>query len=164
MSMFDKNISQEKLKSLELAEDSREQEWKYPSFALKLMYGVPDWELIFPFPVQSPADKAEGDSFLKKLEAFLRAKLNPNEVDKTGLIPQEVYKGLGEMGAFAIKIRKEYGGLGLSQINYNRVIHLVASYCGSTAVLLSAHQSIGVPQPLKLFGTKEQKEKYLPKF
>ena len=164
MSMFDKNISQEKLKSLELAEDSREQEWKYPSFALKLMYGVPDWELIFPFPVQSPADKAEGDSFLKKLEAFLRAKLNPNEVDKTGLIPQEVYKGLGEMGAFAIKIPKEYGGLGLSQINYNRVIHLVASYCGSTAVLLSAHQSIGVPQPLKLFGTKEQKEKYLPKF
>jgi len=52
----------------------------------------------------------------------------------------------------------------MSQVNYNRAIHLVASYCGSTAVLLSAHQSIGVPQPLKLFGTDDQKKKYLPLF
>ncbi len=63
-----------------------------------------------------------------------------------------------------MKIPKEYGGLGFSQINYNRAIALVASHCGSTAVLLSAHQSIGVPQPLKLFGTPEQKKKYLPLF
>src|SRR6267154_1816473 len=96
MSMYDKNISQEKLKSLEFAEAAREQEWKFPSFALK--------------------------------------------------------------------IPKEYGGQGFSQYNYNRIMHLVSTYCGSTAVLLSAHQSIGVPQPLKLFGTPEQKKKYLPRF
>ncbi len=64
---------------------------------------------------------------------------------------------------FGIKIAKEYGGLGMSQINYNRIVQLVASHCASTAVLLSAHQSIGVPQPLKLFGTDEQKQKYLPR-
>lgn len=164
MSMFDKNISEDKRKSLELAEDSRESEWKYPSFALKLFHGVPEWDLIFPFPEQSAEDKKRGDEFLTKLERILRDKLNPDEVDRTTIIPDDVIKALGEIGAFAIKIPKEYGGLGLGQMNYNRAIHLVASYCGSTAVLLSAHQSIGVPQPLKLFGTDEQKKKYLPMF
>ena len=164
MSMFDKNISAEKRASLEFAEDAREKEWKYPSFALKLFYGVVDLPLIAPFPRQSEADKREGDFFLEKLSKFLKENLDPDEVDRTGLIPDKVYKGLGELKAFAIKISKEYGGLGLSQVNYCRAIHLVASFCGSTAVLLSAHQSIGVPQPLKLFGTEEQKKKYLPMF
>lgn len=164
MSLFDKNISEEKRKSLELAEDSREDEWKYPSFALKLFHGVPDWNLIFPFPAQPAQDRQEGEVFVQKLEKILREKLDPEKVDQTGLIPDEVMKALGDIGAFAIKIPKQYGGLGLSQMNYNRAIHLVASYCGSTAVLLSAHQSIGVPQPLKLFGTEEQKKKYLPMF
>jgi len=164
MNMFDKNISADKRASLELAEDSREQEWKYPSFALKLFHGILDWHLIHPFPLQPENDKIKGDIFLQKLEQFLREKLDPNEVDKTGDIPKEVLDGLAKMGAFAIKIPVEYGGLGFSQTNYNRAVHLVASYCGSTAVLLSAHQSIGVPQPLKLFGTEDQKRKYFPKF
>ena len=164
MSMYDKNISSEKRASLEFAEDAREQEWKYPSFALKLFYGKVDLPLIFPFPQQSEADKKEGDAFLEKLGTFLKQNLDPDEVDRSGIIPDKVIQGLGQLKAFAIKIPKEYGGLGLSQINYCRVVHLVASFCGSTAVLLSAHQSIGVPQPLKLFGTEEQKKKYFPMF
>lgn len=164
MSIFDKNISEEKLQSLELAEDSRESEWKYPSFVLKLFHGVVDHKLIFPFPHQSKEDNREGDEFVKKLETLLKEKLDPDEVDQTGIIPDDVIHALADIGAFAIKIPKEYGGLGLSQVNYNRAIHLVSSYCGSTAVLLSAHQSIGVPQPLKLFGTEEQKKKYFPLF
>lgn len=164
MSMFAKDISEEKRKSLEFAEDARESEWKYPSFALKLFHGQIDWKLISPFPRQAPDDKKRGDEFITQLDQILRKHLNPEEVDRTGIIPAEVYKALADIGAFAIKIPKEYGGLGLSQVNYNRAIHFVASYCGSTAVLLSAHQSIGVPQPLKLFGTEEQKKKYLPMF
>ncbi len=164
MSMFDKNISAEKRASLEFAEEAREQEWKYPSFALKLFYGQVDYPLITPFPQQSEADRKVGDAFLEKLNTFLKQNLDPDEVDRTGIIPDPVIKGLGELKAFAIKIPKEYGGLGLSQVNYCRAIHLVASFCGSTAVLLSAHQSIGVPQPLKLFGTEEQKKKYFPLF
>ncbi len=164
MSLFDKNISDEKRKSLEFAEDSRESEWRYPSFVLKLFHGDLDWKLIFPFPAQTDADKKTGDAFLAQLEKILKEKLDPDAVDQTGSIPDEVMKALARIGAFAIKIPKEYGGLGLSQANYNRAIHLVSSYCGSTAVLLSAHQSIGVPQPLKLFGTEEQKKKYLPLF
>ena len=164
MSMYDKNISEEKKKSLEFAEAAREVDWHHPSFALALFHGKVNWDLIYPFPEQSPEEKKKGDAYVQKLEKFLRENLDPDEVDKTGIIPDKVMKGLGELKAFAIKIPEEYGGLGFSQVNYNRTMHLVASYCGSTAVLLSAHQSIGVPQPLKLFGTPEQKKKYLPMF
>ncbi len=164
MSLFDKNISEEKKASLELAEQSRETQWQYPSFALHLFHGKVQWPLIYPFPVQSIEDKRKGDEFLRKLETFLKNNLDPNAIDETGVIPDHVIKGLADLGAFAIKIPAEYGGLGMSQVNYNRAIHLVASYCGSTAVLLSAHQSIGVPQPLQLFGTDAQKAKYLPMF
>jgi alkylation response protein AidB-like acyl-CoA dehydrogenase len=164
MSMFDKNIGKDKKDSLEFAEQQRETEWKYPSFALELFLGRLNFNLIHPFPEQSPEDKQKGDLFVAKLEKFLKENLDPNEVDKTCQIPDKVMKGLGELGAFAIKIPEEYGGLGMSQVNYNRAIHLVSSFCGSTAVLLSAHQSIGVPQPLKLFGTDAQKKKYFPMF
>ncbi|MGE0269512.1 MAG: acyl-CoA dehydrogenase family protein [Candidatus Omnitrophota bacterium] len=164
MSIFDKNISKEKRESLEFAEDQRETQWQHPSFALQLFHGKVDWDLIYPYPAQNDHDKKEGDDFVARLKDFLEKNLDPDDVDRTGIIPEKVYKGLTSLGAFAIKVPKEYGGLGLSQVNYNRAIHLVASYCGSTAVLLSAHQSIGVPQPLKLFGSEEQKKKYLPLF
>ena len=164
MSMYDKNISKDKRDSLEFAEEQRESEWKYPSFALQLFHGHPNFRLICPFPTQSAEDKEKGDALLQKIEIFLKENLDPDEVDRTAMIPDLVMKGLADLGAFAIKIPEKYGGLGMSQVNYNRAIQMVASYCGSTAVLLSAHQSIGVPQPLELFGTEEQKDKYLPMF
>ena len=164
MDMFAKGMSQEKKESLELAEASRECQWCYPSFVRELFHGKLPWQLIYPFPKQGEADKKIGTEYLEKLKTFLEANLDPDEVDKTGEVPDKVIRGLADMGAFAMKIPKDYDGLGLSQVNYNRAIHLVASYCGSTAVLLSAHQSIGVPYPLVLFGTEEQKRKYLPRF
>jgi alkylation response protein AidB-like acyl-CoA dehydrogenase len=164
MDMFDKDMSREKRDALELAEASRESQWSYPSFVREIFHGSLPWDLIFPFPMQSEADKKIGDDYVKIVEDFLQKNLNPDEVDKNGEIPDNVIKGLIDLGAFAMKIPKEYGGLGLSQVNYNRVIHMIASYCGSTAVVLSAHQSIGVPYPLTLFGTPEQKDKYLPRF
>jgi len=164
MDMYHKSISHEKRESLELAEGSRESEWNYPSFVRDIFYGKLSWDLIYPFPEQSESDKKIGTEYLEKLKGFLQANLDPDEVDKTGEIPPHVVKGLVDMGAFSMKIEPEYDGLGLSQINYNRAMHLVASYCGSTAVLLSAHQSIGVPTPLSFFGTPEQKKKYLPRF
>src|SRR4051812_41808601 len=115
MSMFDKNISQEKLKSLEFAEAAREMEWKAPSFALKLFHGSVDFNLISPFPQQTPEEKKEGDEYLVKIEKFLRENLDPDQVDLTGIIPDKVYKGLAELGAFALKIPKEYGGKGFNQ-------------------------------------------------
>lgn len=159
-----KNLSEGKRKALEMAEDSREQDWEHPSFVAELFKGKVRWDLLLPFPDQSDEDRRAGDEFLKKLEDVLKKHVNPDKVDQTGDIPKEAIKALADLKCFAMKVPKAYGGLGLSQVNYNRAVHLVASYCSSTAVWLSAHQSIGVPQPLILFGTEEQKKKYLPRF
>lgn len=164
MSLFDKKMSKEKRASFELAEDSRQSEWRSLSFVAGLFQGKVDWKLIFPFPRQSQEEKQKGDEILAKIKEIVKSKINPDKVDETREIPQEAIDQLFEIGAFAMKIPAEYNGLGLGHLNYNRAVHLLGSYCGSTAALLSAHQSIGVPQPLILCGTKEQKKKYLPRF
>ena len=150
--------------ALEITEAARETTWERPTFAGQLFLGRVLTPLIFPYTVQSDEDRAVGDAFCAKLEAFLKTNVDPDAIDRTGDMPQPVLDGLAKLGCFGMKIPKEYGGLGFSQVNYNRAITLIGSYCSSTAVWLSAHQSIGVPQPLKMFGTDEQKEKYLPLF
>ena len=164
MSLYDKNMSKEKVASLEFAEDSRETDWTHPSYSALLYQGEVNWDLLHPFPTQSEEDKKIGDEYLAKLEAWLKDNYDADEVDRTGEISDDVLKGLAELGAFAMKIPTKYNGLGLSQVNYNRALHLTGSVCGNLTALLSAHQSIGVPQPLLMFGTDEQKEKYLPRF
>jgi len=149
--------------SREVAEAARESEWKAPSFVRELFLGNFRLDLIHPYPEQSPEDRAKTDAYLKKIEAFLRENVDSDEIDRTGELPDEVVQGLRDLGAFGIKIPEEYGGLGLSQVGYGRTIALVTSKDGNLTALLSAHQSIGVPQPLKLFGTPEQKAKYLPR-
>lgn len=152
-----------KAEALQVVEAARETEWENPSFVAQLFMGKfrPEW--IFPYPEQSAEDRRIGDEFCAKVATYLKNTLDPEAVDQTGELPQSFLEGLIKLGCFGMKIPKEYGGMGLSQTNYARVIELIASYCTSTAVWLSAHQSIGVPQPLKLFGTPEQKKKYLPK-
>jgi alkylation response protein AidB-like acyl-CoA dehydrogenase len=154
--------NKEKQQAMDLAEDSREQVWR-ASFVAELFKGNFRWDLIHPYPTQSEEDRLIGDALLVDLEAVLRATIDPEAVDRTQEVPKAALKALADKGYFGMKIAKEYGGLGLSIFNYTRAMAMVGSYCGSTAVWLSAHQSIGVPQPLKLFGTKEQKEKYLPR-
>jgi len=149
--------------ALEVTEAAREAEWHYPSFIADLFMGRVRCDLVFPYPEQDEADRRIGEAFLTQLTAFLKEHLDPDEVDRTGELPTHVIQGLARLGCFGMKIPKAYGGLGLSQTNYNRVIALLGSYCGSTAVWLSAHQSIGAPQPLMLFGTEEQKRQYLPR-
>ena len=149
--------------ALEVTEAAREAEWRYPSVVADLFMGRARFDLVNPFPEQDPADRTIGDLFLQQLETYLKQSLDPDEIDRTGEIPPAVLQGLARLGCFGMKIPKAYGGLGLSQTNYNRVSALLGSYCGSTTVWLSAHQSIGAPQPLMLFGTDEQKQKYLPK-
>lgn len=155
--------NKETKEALEIAEEAREK-YTLPSFGSQLFMGEFNPETIFPYPEQSEEDKKIGDDYIRSLQHFLTENLDPEEVDRTREIPKNVIDGLIKMGAFALKIPKEYSGLGFSQTNYNRVIQTVASYCGSTAVLLSAHQSIGVPQPLKMFGTEAQKKKFFPRF
>src|SRR5205814_4233965 len=94
---------------------------------------------------------------------YLRENVDADEVDRTGEIPQKNIDELFAMGAFGVKIPKKYGGLGLSQVNYGRAAMLLGSWDENLTALVSAHQSIGVAQPLLLFGTEAQKQKYLPR-
>jgi len=158
-----KNRNAEEAKSIQVAEESRELDWKSKSFMASMFMGDLDMTLAYPFPEQSEIDRKEGDEIIEKFEAWAKDNLDGDAIDKAQEIPPHVWKGIAELGLFGIKIPKEYGGLGLSQTNYVRILGAVARYCGSTAATLSAHQSIGVPQPLKLFGTEAQKKKWLPR-
>jgi hypothetical protein len=149
--------------ALEATEAARQAQWEHPSLVAELFLGRVRTDLVFPCPEQPEEDRQVGDAFLKELEAFLRAHVDPDEIDRTGEMPAPVLDGLARLGCFGMKIPKAYGGLGLSQTNYSRVLQLIGSYCSSTAVWLSAHQSIGAPQPLMLFGTEAQKRQYLPR-
>jgi alkylation response protein AidB-like acyl-CoA dehydrogenase len=149
--------------SREVAEAAREAEWTAPSFVRELFLGRFRLDLIHPYPEQSPADRRKTDDYLEKLGAFLREHVDADEIDRTGELPEHVVQGLKELGAFGMKIPEEYGGLGLSQVGYGRAIQMVTSVDGSLTALLSAHQSIGVPKPLTMFGTEEQKRKFLPR-
>jgi alkylation response protein AidB-like acyl-CoA dehydrogenase len=158
-----KGKSKEEIEALEVAEEAREAEWKNPSLVAELFMGRLRTEMVLPYPEPPEADRKAGDAFLVKLEKFLIAQVDDDAIDRSGEIPTSVMKGLADLKAFGMKIPKEYGGLALSQVNYNRALALICEHSASLAAMLSAHQSIGVPQPLMLFGTDEQKAKYLPK-
>ena len=147
----------------DVAEAARESEWENPSFVRELFLGRLRLDLIDPHPpVRDAAEEARAKPFMDKLRALLE-RVDSDEIDRTGEIPESVVQELRDMGAFGIKIPREYGGLGLSQMSYVRAMQLVTSKDGSLTALLSAHQSIGLPQPLKLFGTPEQKQRFFPR-
>lgn len=146
--------------ALEMAEASRDTR-ELSGFAASLFDGRPNMGLVCPFPMQATQDVAAGEPFLTALKDFLKNHTDPDAIDREGEIPDEVFDGLAKLGAFGIKIPKEYGGLGLSQTNYSRAAMVLGGHCGNLTALLSAHQSIGLPQPLLMFGTEGQKRKYL---
>src|SRR4051812_433794 len=146
----------------DVAESARESEWSGPSFVRELFLGRFRLDLIHPHPVEDPEEEARARPFLDKLRAFLR-RVDSDMIDRTGEIPEEYVQELREMGAFGIKIPREYGGLGLHYSSYVKAMALVTSKDGSLTALLSAHQSIGLPQPLMLFGNEEQKKKFFPR-
>jgi len=154
-------MNAEQAAALQLAESARTVTG-FRSFAGDLFMGRFDLSQVYPYPLQSAQDAEEGRPFLTELEKILRT-VDADEIDATGEIPDDVIDRLAKLGAFGIKIPKQYGGLGLSQTNYARAAMLLGCGDGSLTALVSAHQSIGVPQPLKLFGTEEQKQKYLPR-
>jgi alkylation response protein AidB-like acyl-CoA dehydrogenase len=156
-------MSKGKRDALELAEASRDPLDERGSFASNLFIGRFDFGRIYPWPEQSAEDREAGKEFLTNLEKYLRENVDADEVDRTGEIPQKNIDELFAMGAFGVKIPKQYEGLGLSQVNYGRAAMLLGSWDENLTALVSAHQSIGVPQPLLLFGTEEQKKKYLPR-
>ncbi|MER6784967.1 acyl-CoA dehydrogenase family protein [Streptomyces sp. NPDC000658] len=147
----------------QVAEAAREQDWRKPSFAKELFLGRFRLDLVHPHPVPSDEAVRRGEAFLAKLRDFCETQVDAARIEREARIPDEVVRGLKELGALGMKIDPKYGGLGLTQVYYNKALALVGSASPAIGVLLSAHQSIGVPQPLKMFGTPEQKQKFLPR-
>src|SRR5690606_23029936 len=142
-------------RSLEVAEAAR-QAWERHSFLRDLFLGEFRLDQIHPFP--EPLEEREKFvTFYREMERFLREELDPASIDRSGTYPQPVIDALRKMGAFGMKIPEKYGGLGFTQREYSKVMELLGSVDGNVTALLSAHQSIGVPQPVALFGTEEQK-------
>ncbi|MCE4948356.1 acyl-CoA dehydrogenase family protein [Streptomyces albulus] len=156
-----RNVSEREAR--QVAEAAREQDWHKPSFAKELFLGRFRLDLIHPHPTPSVDDVRRGEKFLATLRAFCETQVDGARIERDGRIPDETVRGLKEMGALGMKIDPKYGGLGLTQVYYNRALALAGSASPAIGALLSAHQSIGVPQPLKLFGTQEQKETFLPR-
>src|SRR3954469_20676791 len=146
----------------EVAEAAREQDWKLPSFGKELFLGNFRLDLIHPQPKLSAESTEKGERFLTALRAFLTDNVDPLEIERDAKIPEAAIDGLKSLGALGMKVPEQYGGLGLSQVFYNRALALAGTWHSSLATLLSAHQSIGVAEPLMLFGSDEQKQKWLP--
>ena len=162
MSIDTSKMSKEKAAALELAEGGRDTLTK--SFAGDIFMGAVNFKNVHPYPTQTSKDKKIGNKFLLRLKNVFSQHVDSQSIDTEGEIPDSVFEKLAEIGAFCIKIPEKYDGLGLSQTNYARASIITGSQDGNIAALLSAHQSIGVPQPLLMYGTEEQKERYLPKF
>src|SRR5438046_2038011 len=139
-----------KREALELAEASRDPLDDRGSFASNLFVGRYDFDRIYPWPAQSEEDRAAGAGFLEKLENYLREHVDADEIDRTGEIPPENFKGLAEIGAFGIKVPKQYGGLGLTQTNYGHAAVLLGSWDRNVAAFVPAQQPIWLAHPLIL--------------
>ncbi len=147
----------------QVAEDARERDWHKPSFAKELFLGRFRLDLIHPHPLPAGEDVRRGEEFLARLREFCDSRVDGALIEREAKIPDEVVNGLKELGALGMKIDVKYGGLGLTQVYYNKALALVGSASPAIGALLSAHQSIGVPQPLKIFGSQEQKDTFLPR-
>ncbi|POX37014.1 acyl-CoA dehydrogenase [Streptomyces sp. Ru73] len=156
-----RNVSEREAR--QVAEAAREQDWRKPSFAKELFLGRFRLDLVHPHPTPAAEAVQRGEEFLAKLRDFCETKIDGARIEREAQIPDETIAGLKEIGALGMKIDTKYGGLGLTQVYYNKALALVGSASPAIGALLSAHQSIGVPQPLKLFGTQEQKDQFLPR-
>jgi len=145
-----------------VAEAAREQEWSRPSFAKGLYLGDFDLGLIHPWPQARADDVERGEAFMASLREYCES-MDGRAIERDSRIPDRYLAGLAELGVFGMKIPREYGGLGLSLVYYGRALALLGSVHPSLGALISAHQSIGVPEPVKEFGTDEQKQQYLPR-
>src|SRR4051794_39390849 len=158
--MAEKQVSEKEAR--QVAEAAREAEWRLPSFGKQLFLGDFRLDLIHPQPQVDPAAAEKGERFLARLRAFLEEHVDPLEIERDARIPEHVIQGLKDLGALGMKVPEEYGGLGLSQVHYNQALSIAGVWHASLSTLLSAHQSIGVSEPLRLFGSEEQKRKWLP--
>ena len=154
------NISEKEAR--DVVEAARETDWKLPSFGKQLFLGDFRLDLIHPQPQLDPEAIEKGERFISELRAVLTEVADPLEIERDAKIPDRVVDALKSIGALGMKVPPEYGGLGLSQLYYSKALAVAGNCHSSICTLLSAHQSIGVAEPLRMFGSEEQRRKWLP--
>lgn len=145
--------------SIAVAEMARDRA-SYTGFLAGLFESEVRWDLFTSIGIPEISVSAQG--FLAQFKSAILP-LDPERVDCDGELPEPVLKALAELGAFGFKIPQRFGGREFTQYEYQKMATLCGSFDASLTVMLSAAQSIGVPEPLRLFGTEEQKTKYLPR-
>ena len=131
------------------------------SFVKSLFFGRLKLDAVMPYPKQDPDEARRTDELIEKVEAFLKAEVDADQIDVEERIPQHVIDGLGKLGVMGMTVPKEYGGGGFTHTAYCRVLERISAHCAGTAVLVGAHQSIGMKAVI-LMGTEEQKRTFLP--
>jgi acyl-CoA dehydrogenase family member 9 len=134
---------------------------KKSGFVKELYFGHFNAAAIMPFPEQPDNGRAAGDSMVTKVKRMCIETLHPDRIDRNGVIPEGIVGALGNFGVLGMTVSKEYGGIGMTQFNFCRVMEIIGGHCGSTAVFVNAHHSIGL-RALELFGTNEQKRRWMP--
>ncbi len=129
-------------------------------FAKDLYFGRFRTESIMPYPELPDNARAAGDSMVEKTKKFCKEYIDPDAIDREAMIKPGVVKGLGNIGILGMTISKKFGGIGMRQTNYCRVMEVIGGHCASTAVFVNAHHSIGL-RALELFGTDEQRAKWM---
>ena len=156
-----KGVSKEDQKMIQDIETMMGPEPEDMGYIKNVFWGRFRDDIVFPYPKESQEERERCDALLDELEDYLENEHPAIEIDREQYIPDEVIERLFDMGVMGMIIPKEYGGLGLGVTSYNRVLEMIGRYCASTAVMVSAHQSIGC-KALVMFGTEAQKEAYLP--
>src|SRR5215472_10806495 len=156
------NLDEQRQKEIQQAEELLFAGPQALGFAKGLFQGhfVSDW--VMPYPRISEAERGALDPSLAELRKFLNEDLDPAEIDRQANIPRSVIDGLGRIGVLGMTAPKEYGGHGFSQMANCKILEEIGRHCASTSVFVNAHHSIGI-RALLLFGTHEQKQKWLPK-
>jgi acyl-CoA dehydrogenase family member 9 len=154
-------MKREHQEQLERAKDLIESGGDELGFVRSLFFGRLLRDKILPFPRQDPAEAHRTDELIRELDRFLDEHVDPDRIDAEQQIPRHVIEGLGRLGVMGMTVPREYGGGGFSHTAYCRVLERVSRHCSSTAVLIGAHQSIGL-KALVLMGTEQQKRQYLP--
>ncbi len=137
-------------------------EQHFDSVVGNLFFGEIEEQNVFPYPSFTPEQRELAKEFINGFNKFAHEKLNSKKIDEEGVIPPEIYAGLGELGLYGMAVPEEFGGLNLDYSLYSRIFAQVCEYDGSLAVMIGGHQSIGY-KGLLLAGTPEQKKKWLPK-
>ncbi|MFD1545061.1 universal stress protein [Nonomuraea guangzhouensis] len=131
------------------------------SFAKSLFTGRLPATMVMPYPQLTRDEQRRVDGLIGDARDFLDASYDPIKVEQERWVGDNIVRGLGERGLLGLYVAPEYGGQGLSQTGYCRVMEEFGGYDGSLSVVMGVHQSIGM-KPIHLFGSDEQKARFLP--